>query len=123
MSKMRPRTITALAIFGLALLFNQPAPAEAANERGEAEVCALIDGAKYLTAPNYTNERSELCVDSNSFATTTTSSAKQNGALYSNLAGMADHRNDQVEVLRRYERSLAAFKTMKEPPEGGRYRW
>lgn len=44
--------------------------------------------------------------------------AKQNGALYFNLARMADYRNDKAEALRRYERSLAAFKTMKEPPEG-----
>jgi tetratricopeptide (TPR) repeat protein len=43
---------------------------------------------------------------------------KQTGALYFNLARMADTRNDQPEALRRYERSLAAFKTMMEPPEG-----
>lgn len=33
--------------------------------------------------------------------------AKQKGALYFNLAHMADYRNDQAEALRRYERSLA----------------
>lgn len=43
---------------------------------------------------------------------------QQNGALYFNLARMADLRSDKIEALRRYERSLAAFKTMKEPPEG-----
>lgn len=44
--------------------------------------------------------------------------AKQNGALYFKLAHMADNRIGPAEVLRRYERSLAAFETMKETPEG-----
>ena len=43
---------------------------------------------------------------------------KQTGALYFNLARMADIRNDKAEALRRYRRSLAALKAMKEPPEG-----
>jgi hypothetical protein len=44
--------------------------------------------------------------------------ANQNDALYFNLARMADTRDDKAEALRRYERSLAALKAMKEPPEG-----
>lgn len=43
---------------------------------------------------------------------------KQNGALYFNLARMADTRDDKTEALRRYQRSLAELKAMKEPPEG-----
>lgn len=44
--------------------------------------------------------------------------AQQNGALYFNLGRMADMRNDEGEAIKRYKRSLAALKTLKNPPEG-----
>lgn len=43
---------------------------------------------------------------------------KQNDVLCFSLARMADYPDDRPEALRRYERSLAAFKSMKEPTEG-----
>jgi tetratricopeptide (TPR) repeat protein len=43
--------------------------------------------------------------------------ARQNGALYFNLGRMADMRNDEGEAIKRYKRSLAALKTLKNPPE------
>lgn len=44
--------------------------------------------------------------------------AQQNGALYFNLARMADMRNDEAEAVKRYQRSLAELKTLKNPPDG-----
>jgi tetratricopeptide (TPR) repeat protein len=44
--------------------------------------------------------------------------ARQNGALYFNLGRMADMRSDEGEAIKRYKRSLAEMKTLKNPPEG-----
>lgn len=44
--------------------------------------------------------------------------SQQIGALYFNLGRMADQRDDKAEAVRRYKKSLAALKTLKEPPEG-----
>lgn len=43
---------------------------------------------------------------------------QQIGALYFNLGRMADMRDDEAEAARRYQLSLAALKTLKEPPQG-----
>lgn len=40
------------------------------------------------------------------------------GSSQTNLDRVADTRNDKAEALRHHEQSLAAFKTMKEQPEG-----
>jgi len=44
--------------------------------------------------------------------------AQQNGALYYNLARMADMRDDRAAALKRYRRSLAALKSLQQPPQG-----
>ncbi|MHB8455878.1 MAG: tetratricopeptide repeat protein [Acidiferrobacterales bacterium] len=44
--------------------------------------------------------------------------AQQIAAVYFGLGRMADMRNDKAEAVRRYQRSLAALKSLRKPPQG-----